>query len=85
MASWIIVINDSGGGLEPVLCQATTCPKADLSLSPEIGLRMLNFLYFRHLWLRESEHRAGLILGLHPANERRRYFVTTYLIGWVQA
>ena len=28
---------------------------------------------------------AGLILGLGPANERRRYFVTTSLIGWVQA
>ena len=25
---------------------------------------------------------AGLILGLHPANEGRRYFVTTSLIGW---
>ena len=28
---------------------------------------------------------AGLILGLRPANERRRYFVPTSLIGWVQA
>ena len=29
---------------------------------------------------------AGLILGLHPANERRRYFETTSLIaGWAQA
>ena len=28
---------------------------------------------------------SGLILGLRPANERRRYFVTTSLIGWVQA
>ena len=28
---------------------------------------------------------TGLILGLRPANERRRYFVTTSLIGWVQA
>ena len=28
---------------------------------------------------------TGLILGLHPANGRRRYFVTTSLIGWVQA
>ena len=28
---------------------------------------------------------VGLILGLHPANERRRYFVTKSLIGWVQA
>ena len=24
------------------------------------------------------------ILGLRPANERRRYFVTTSLIGWAQ-
>ena len=30
-------------------------------------------------------HSTGLILGLCPANERRRYFVTTYLIGWAQA
>ena len=28
---------------------------------------------------------SGLILGLHPANERQRYFVMTHLIGWVQA
>ena len=28
---------------------------------------------------------AGLILGLRPANERRRYLVTTSLIGWVQS
>ena len=27
---------------------------------------------------------TGLILGLCPANERRRYFVTTSLIGWAQ-
>ena len=26
-----------------------------------------------------------LILGMRPANERRRYFVTTSLIGWAQA
>ena len=25
-----------------------------------------------------------LILGLHPANERRRYKVTQSLIGWAQ-
>ena len=29
-------------------------------------------------------HGWHLILGLRPANERRRYFVTTSLIGWVQ-
>ena len=28
---------------------------------------------------------SGLILGLRPAHERRRQFVTTSLIGWVQA
>ena len=27
---------------------------------------------------------GGLILGFRPANERRRYFVTTSLIGWAQ-
>ena len=27
----------------------------------------------------------GLILGLRPANERRRYKVTPSLIGWAQA
>ena len=27
---------------------------------------------------------SGLILGLRPANERRRYFVTMSLIGWAQ-
>ena len=28
---------------------------------------------------------SGPILGLRPANERWRYFVTTSLIGWAQA
>ena len=28
---------------------------------------------------------SGLIVGLRPANERRCYFVTPSLIGWVQA
>ena len=28
--------------------------------------------------------KSGLILGLCPANERRRYFVTKSLIGWAQ-
>ena len=30
-------------------------------------------------------YKAGLILGLRPANEGRRYFVTTSLIGRAQA
>ena len=28
---------------------------------------------------------TGLILGVRPANDRRRYFVTTSLIGWMKA
>ena len=28
--------------------------------------------------------KSGLILGLRPANERRRYKVTPSLIGWSQ-
>ena len=31
------------------------------------------------------ESLPGMILGLRPANERRRYFVTSSLISWVQA
>ena len=27
---------------------------------------------------------AGLILGLHPTDEKRRYKVTPSLIGWLQ-
>ena len=41
-------------------------------------------------WVNDTETSAinkntGLILGLRPANERRRYFVTTSLIGLAQA
>ena len=32
----------------------------------------------------ETMTTPGLILGLLPVNERRRYFVTTSLIGWAQ-
>ena len=27
---------------------------------------------------------AGIILGLHSAHERQRYFVTKSVIGWAQ-
>ena len=29
-------------------------------------------------------YNSGLILGLHPANESRRYKVTPSLAGWAQ-
>ena len=32
-----------------------------------------------------ADMRPGLIPGLRPANERRRYFVMASLIGWAQA
>ena len=35
--------------------------------------------------LRGDFELTGLILGLRPVNERRRYFVMTSLIGWAQA
>ena len=31
-----------------------------------------------------TDMNVGLILGLHPANERRRYKVMLSLIGWGQ-
>ena len=31
-----------------------------------------------------SKYISGLILGLRPADERRRYKVTPSLIGWAQ-
>ena len=30
------------------------------------------------------DEKSGLILGLLPANERQRYFVSMSLIGWGQ-
>ena len=36
-----------------------------------------------HIGLR-PHNEAGLILGLRPTNERRRYKVTPSLIGWAQ-
>ena len=31
-----------------------------------------------------EEDKSGLIRGLHPANERRRYKVTPSLVGWAE-
>ena len=42
----------------------------------------LTYVCFK--WLHKLEGSACLILGLRPANDRRRYFVTTSLIGWAQ-
>ena len=42
-------------------------------------LTLLGRFFLSGTWL------SGLILGLHPAIERRRYKVTPSLIGWAQA
>ena len=39
------------------------------------------FQYIKSCFIYDN---AGLILGLHPANERQRYKVTLSLIGWAQ-
>ena len=36
------------------------------------------------IFKKHEKHIAGLILGLHTANERRRYRVPPSLIGWAQ-
>ena len=42
------------------------------------------YLSFNVLTSPSASVNTGLIIGLHPANERWRYFVTTSLIGWAQ-
>ena len=37
-----------------------------------------------HIYIGGGVWLPGLILGLHPSNERRRYIVTKSLIGWAQ-
>ena len=39
------------------------------------------FQYIKSCFIYDN---AGLILGLHPANERQCYKVTLSLIGWAQ-
>ena len=48
-----------------------------------INLAIFTFLSDSCWWLGFTH--PGLIIGLRPANERRRYLVTTSLIGWAQA
>ena len=36
------------------------------------------------VWLQGHDDITGLILGLRPANEKWRYVVTTFLVGWTQ-
>ena len=44
----------------------------------------ITILHGDHLSFCDLKYKSGLILGLHPANKRRRYKVTPSLIGWAQ-
>ena len=46
-------------------------------------IRWLSVQNFEHA--QNSLTYTGISLGMRPANERRRYIVTTYLIGWAHA
>ena len=61
--------------------------KRNLKLNPLIypiidSWLKLTPINISHYWLSFAD--TGLIIGLRPSNERRRYFVKTSLIGWAQ-
>ena len=75
-------------------CKPLTC-NPDLCMLCSSELWSLSFNCFfpqdyevAELWKSSSSaitfSRTGLVLGLRPANERRRYKVTPSLIGWAQ-
>ena len=60
--------------------------KLDIYLFPFIGFNF-DWLFLNHCHLLKSDiprlsTRSGIILCMHPANERRRYNVTLSLIVW---
>ena len=50
-----------------------------------VWAQLCAYHFYVGYWMLSGDGSAGLILGLHPANERWRHFVTTSLIGWVEA
>ena len=56
-----------------------------IKISSYFILYAYHMAYTSHVVYQGYSNTPGLILGLCPANERRRYFVTPSLIGWVQA
>ena len=68
-------------------CDAITMVDYDKTLRPRLFQRTCSNAQTEcHMEVRVNSalYSAGLILGLRPANERRRYLVTTSLIGWTQ-
>ena len=56
-----------------------------LSMNPRIYINNSELVYLGMKFeMNATFWPAGLILGLRPANESRRYFVMVSLIGWAQ-
>ena len=72
-----------------ILCKDNCKPRRETFKFWDLVLLILEILRYScyccifHCCIRKGE--SGLILNLHPANESPYYFVTTSLIGWVQA
>ena len=60
-------------------------PMYGIKASPLRATLMWQIPSFENLIMAKASSRAGLILGLRPANERHRYKVTQSLIGWAKA
>ena len=67
-----------------VIWNSRADPGAMTSLETR-GHLMLPIVVWFSLQYDLSCHIIVMVMGLRPANERRPYFVTTSLIGWVQA
>ena len=73
--------------------QCAMCPQCN-QLTPTLYIHMHIYIYITQKVLLSivlpllpslfCSGITGLILGLHPVSERRRYFVTTSLVGWAQ-
>ena len=69
--TWLWYNNISNGSYRTIIIHLTNA--------------ILNWDTLTCLIFPQARPTAGLILGSHPAYERRRYYVTTTLIGWAQA
>ena len=74
-----------------MICVCHREKKTKIMLTTITNCRENNFCHFFSEYFERKQFTsilvssAGLIPGLHPANERRRYNVTSSLIGWAQA
>ena len=62
-------------------CQVTSCHITDQPGYCQGPLATLENTWLHHCYQYSTSEESGTVLGLHPANERRRYKVTLSLIG----